>query len=85
MEIEFNELVEEGFYYIKVYNLNGDCVDMDKIEIKKDNYYIMIVKLKKNLFKDVYRVEWNVVFVDGYFVFGVILFSIGKVDGGFSS
>lgn len=35
VEIEFNEPVEEGFHYIKVYNSNGDRVDTDKTEIKK--------------------------------------------------
>lgn len=43
----------------------------------------MIVVLKKNLLYDIYRVEWNVVLVDGYLVFGVIFFSIGKVGGDF--
>lgn len=35
VEIEFNEPVEEGFHYIKVYNSDGDRVDTDKTEIKK--------------------------------------------------
>ncbi len=85
VEIEFNEPVEEGFHYIKVYNSNGDRVDTDKTEIKKDNHHIMTVKLKKNLPKDVYRAEWNAVSADGHPVSGVIPFSIGKADGGFSS
>lgn len=45
----------------------------------------MTVKLKKNLPKDVYRAEWNAVSADGHPVSGVIPFSIGKADGGFSS
>lgn len=85
VEIEFNEPVEEGFHYIKVFNSNGDRVDTDKTEIKKDNHHIMTVKLKKNLPKDVYRAEWNAVSADGHPVSGVIPFSIGKADGGFSS
>lgn len=84
VEIEFNEPVEEGFHYIKVYNSNGDRVDTDKPEIKKDNHHIMTVKLKKNLPHDVYRAEWNAVSADGHPVSGVIPFSIGKADGGFS-
>ncbi|MBL6008995.1 copper resistance protein CopC [Bacillus halotolerans] len=85
VEIEFNEPVEEGFHYIKVYNSDGDRVDTDKTEIKKDNNHIMTVKLKKNLPHDVYRAEWNAVSADGHPVSGVIPFSIGKADGGFSS
>ncbi|MFE6466410.1 copper transporter YcnJ, partial [Bacillus subtilis] len=85
VEIEFNEPVEEGFHYIKVFNSNGDRVDTDKTEIKKDNHHIMTVKLKKNLPHDVYRAEWNAVSADGHPVSGVIPFSIGKADGGFSS
>lgn len=85
VEIEFNEPVEEGFHYIKVYNSNGDRVDTDKTELKKDNNHIMTVKLKKNLPHDVYRAEWNAVSADGHPVSGVIPFSIGKADGGFSS
>ncbi|MEC1291927.1 copper resistance CopC/CopD family protein [Bacillus mojavensis] len=85
VEIEFNEPVEEGFHYIKVYNSDGDRVDTDKTEIKKDNNHIMTVKLKKNLPHDVYRAEWNAVSADGHPVSGVIPFSIGKAEGGFSS
>ncbi|PRP54351.1 copper transporter [Bacillus halotolerans] len=85
VEIEFNEPVEEGFHYIKVYNSDGDRVDTDKTEIKKDNNHIMTVKLKKNLPHDVYRAEWNAVSADGHPVSGVIPFSIGKADGGFNS
>ncbi|TYS09597.1 copper transporter [Bacillus subtilis] len=84
-EIEFNEPVEEGFHYIKVYNSNGERVDNGKTEIKKDNNHIMTVKLKKNLPHDVYRAEWNAVSADGHPVSGVIPFSIGKAEGGFSS
>nr|WP_087993022.1 copper resistance CopC/CopD family protein [Bacillus subtilis] len=84
-EIEFNEPVEEGFHYIKVYNSNGERVDNGKTEIKKDNNHIMTVKLKKDLPHDVYRAEWKAVSADGHPVSGVIPFSIGKAEGGFSS
>ncbi|MCY7945219.1 copper resistance protein CopC [Bacillus atrophaeus] len=83
VEIEFNEPVEEGFHYIKVYNSSGERVDKDHTDIKKDNKHIMITKLKKNLPHDIYRAEWNAVSADGHPVSGVIPFSIGKADGGF--